>query len=292
MKILEFNEFFPSGKNFTKYLRKLGHKVHFMKNRTKEKIPDRDYDIVHAHYAIQLSTLRLLSLERNVGKKIVLHLRGSDVRKLTFKYKPILWFEKLRSDLILYSTPDLAQHTNGIWIPNFADFDEFKPKGKPVYDDRIAVFVSSVSKPDWTKNMSLIHKLIKSMENEYKFDFIEGVSHKNIPKVIRKYPLVFGQLSGSYGNCEIEAMSCGIPTVFYVSPRILPMIGFENPSLENIELNKIIKFIRTHIGDTSFGKKQRKFIEKYHNPIKVTKNLIKIFEDLLAGNVPACDRQW
>lgn len=284
MKILEFSNWsFYSVENLVKYLRKLGEDVDWIRFKTEDEVPkEDDYDIVHTHYAIQMPVIK--TFFKRFGKKTVLHLRGSDVRKLSLLYKPILFFEKMRSDLVFFSTPDLAQYTNGVWIPNFADFETFKPEGNPVYDDRIAVFASN----QWTKNRELVKKIVLSL-NEFKFDFVENIPHSAIMDTLRKYPLVIGQLSGSYGMSEIEAMSCGIPTVFYTSPRITSMIGSEIPSLENLDLDYIKDFIQTHIGDMSFGKKQRKFVEKYHNPIEITKIVIKIFKNLLEGDIPICD---
>ena len=278
MRILELNDEFPITDNFTKYLRKLGHEVDYIRrNVTREKIPSKKYDIIHVHYALNLSTIRFF-LGKKVSRNIVLHLHGSDVRNLPLKYRLILEFEKFRAKLVLFSTPDLAQWTNGLWIPNIIDFEKFKVINKPVYKNRVLVHVSKHP----IKNMELIHRVVQELK-EFKFDFLEGVPYKKVPNIIKKYPLVLGQLSGSYGASELEAMACGIPTVFYVSPRIKPMIGCETPSLASLNLRYIVRFIRKHIGDLNFGRKQRKFVERFHHPLKITRLLVQIFEGIVKG---------
>lgn len=292
MKILELNDLGPV-KNFTKYLRKFGHEVdHIRRNKIKEKIPNKKYDIAHIHYGVNLSTLKFF-LNKKIAKKIVIHYHGSDVRDISnlkqYYFKPLIMLEKLRSDLVLFSTPDMSQYTEGVWVPNFADFDLFKPKGKPIYSNRIMVF----HKHSWAKNKGLIQRIIKLKSKDYKFDFINGqINHSEIPNLIRKYPLVLGQMGGSYGLCEIESMSCGIPSVFYTSPRIASLTGGNYPSLETLELKKISKFIDEHINDLSFAKKQRKFVETFHNPEKITKTMIKMFEDILNDNISKVDRKY
>lgn len=174
-------------------------------------------------------------------KQLVVHCHGTDIREnLSNKYRNLTLSALHRANLIFYSTPDLAEYvpkelkSKSYFIPNPVDVDLFKPAKKQ--HEGINIFV--LSKLDKTKGADKFLPLVEQLAKEKKVSRIFVMKHGNaLPNklpchekiqyldrltksemisLMQQQDIAIGQMQlGAIGMTELEALSCGIPTIAF-----------------------------------------------------------------------------
>lgn len=229
---------------------------------------------------------------RPVKATIVLH--GTDVRTLDNSFKSIMLRKTLlEADKLFYTTPDLKSIAEEIRVTASelmlpVDTEIFNPLGPTeVLSGEPAVFVPT--RLDHSKDGERIVSLIEYIIHEYPLSEIHVIedlrsdpswmarlkqiqpqsSIHYIPLISSRIKLadyyrgadvVIGQMRLGHGMTELEALSCGTPTVF--------VDHFLKYGCRSNELSSLIEFFDLVVNDSSFNKQKRSqglLISKQHD---------------------------
>jgi len=129
---------------------------------------------------------------------------------------------------------------------------------------------------------------VKQLQGSYDFEFrlIHGVSHSEALKAIRDCDIMVDQIIvGSHGLAALEAMAFGKPTLCYIKPSLVPTyppaLPIVNASKENIT-RVLAGLLKDRKKRHEIGRQSRAYVEKYHDAHKVARDLVTIYEELLA----------
>jgi len=235
-----------------------------------------DYDLYHFHCNSLLPRFMDISVWKSLGKKVIVHYHGSDVRGKK-KHLP-RWF----ADRIFVSTPDLLEYVpKAVWIPNPVDLENLPFVGcqKKMRSTKIVHATTS-----WAiKGTDRIVKAINELKREgYDIEFIliEDMPHVDAIEYYKQADIAVDQLkTGWYGMFAIECMALGKPVCVYIRKDLesfLPFMPVLNTSPKNVveNLRLLVEDAKTRI---QLGKKGREYVEKMHDSYKSTERLAKSY---------------
>ncbi|MCK4443230.1 MAG: hypothetical protein KAW09_01710, partial [Thermoplasmata archaeon] len=128
----------------------------------------RNSDLIHFHGGLGKVRARIAAVARNLGKKIVIHYRGSDLRE---SIRP--GFQHL-ADAIIVSTPDLKKLCkSATYIPN--PVDPLPSRRLPEFPLRIVNAHTSRYDKEKVKGTETIMRILRQLESEHGFEIIEVV---------------------------------------------------------------------------------------------------------------------
>ena len=138
------------------------------------------------------------------------------------------------------------------------------------------------------KGTDQILEALKKVKSEYELVLVEGKTHDEAMEIYSKADIVIDQISlGTYGVFAIEAMAMGKPVITYMSddmiermPDTLPIISSDFDSLPSV-VEKLINDPQLRYNKGVLG---RKYVERYHDHIKVTALLSKIYVGNIENN--------
>ena len=116
------------------------------------------------------------------------------------------------------------------------------------------------------------------------FLLIENMPHNDAMKLYQKADLLIDQLlAGWYGGLSVELMAMGKPVFCYIRESDLKFIPEEmQDDMPIINISKetlysVLKYYLTSGRDElrALGIKSRKYVEQWHDPIKITKKLAR-----------------
>jgi glycosyltransferase involved in cell wall biosynthesis len=207
-----------------------------------------EYDVVVASSRLAWVMGALAKLERK--SKLVSILMGSDIRRLETVQpaKRALFKMGLKaSDYVYYASPDTYQQTKRLGVPfghlSFpVDTEVFSPGGDSVsMPGSPSVFVPTRLDADkgseaivrllryvlknypgarlyvvrWARAQDRLAALLKSAERD-RIDLLEFIPRRELPRYYRGASVLVGQMRYGFGSMiEMEAISCGLPAVFY-----------------------------------------------------------------------------
>lgn len=228
-------------------------------------------DVVHVHGYFPPKGLRFIAWFR---RPMVLHFVGTEVR--TGRWKAMAPF----GDAILLSTPDLKRGCpGGSYLPN-----PLAPHGitaDPRPDFRIVN--AHAGHASAAKGTDRIREAVNTvLQEEPGAEFVEvtNTPHDVALRIYASCDLAVDQLVvGWYGLFATECMSMGIPTLGYVDRSI------EEPNPVYPVNDELEDTIRRFIHDTEFrrsvGRRQRKFVLAQHDPIRLARRTLALYESLL-----------
>lgn len=263
-----------------------------------------EYDIFHFHFGTSLtldhSDLPLLKM---LGKKIVMHYWGSDVRRISVAQKtnPYVRVKNFDEIQIIKQIKNISMYIEDCIVADYELYQyvkEFFPKVHflpQVIDlERYPMGITSNKRPLIVhapthadcKGTEFILKAIEKLQQEHDFDFqlVQGMSHDKAKEIYQKADLIIDQiLAGAYGLLALEGMAMGKPVVCWISeymqdkyPKELPLIS-ANP-------DTIISVLRDVLANSDMlpqiGKQGRKYMEKYHDAKIVANQLNLIYQGL------------
>jgi glycosyltransferase involved in cell wall biosynthesis len=128
--------------------------------------------------------------------------------------------------------------------------------------------------------LEVCHKL-KREGYPINLQLLENIPHSRIYDYFIHSDIVIDQLlCGWYGGLAVEAMACKKPVLSYIREQDLDNFVPFKEDIPVINTNKetlyqnLISLIEDKNKCNKIGKKSRKFVEKYHNPKKIAKDLI------------------
>jgi glycosyltransferase involved in cell wall biosynthesis len=235
-----------------------------------------DYDILHFHYFSVLPFGLDLPLWKMLGKKIVFHYHGDDIRNkgegmLSRKY----------AGTALVSTPDLlAWSPRARWTPNPIDLKKYSYIGVEDYERKLRiVHAPSVPKVKGTEYVVKAVEDLKAEGYEIELDLVKNMPHQEAVEHYKQADIVVDQLLvGWYGVFAIECMALGKPVCVYIQedlksylPKAPPLVA-TSPRDLSVDLRRLIEdeALRSRIGKTA-----RVFVEQVHDADKIAKYLVK-----------------
>jgi glycosyltransferase involved in cell wall biosynthesis len=244
----------------------------------------KEYDIIHAHSGINWKRLDYIAIRKLLRKPMVIHYHGSEARLGYGLAYPDF------ADSKFICTPDLYK-----WVPdanlllNPIDFRpvNFPPPGVPT--------IIHMPTQRLKKGTELILKAIEELQDELEFNFIlvEGVTHAEAMKQLRKAHILIDQvvavadteILGLIGMTSLEAMSMGKVAVSHIDPEMLTY--YKGIPVINVEVSKdsIKEALRPLVKDydlcKEMGAKGRKYVRKEHSPISAAKKCEKIYREVI-----------
>lgn len=255
-------------------------------------------DLVHVHFGT-----RLEGLNRSPRRPFVVHYHGTDIR--SFYYDPTLrsriqWGAD-NAAAVLYSTPDLKEHAeaaraDAIYLPNPVDSAEL-PDWTPA-DEPTVVFASrwEISKGG-NRQLEVLKAVREAVGPAVRIeglDWGDGAKEARalgatlVPKMPKASYLrwlseahcVMGQLSGSLGMSELQALGIGVPLVaplkkgFY--PGAVPVLG--GPTTE--VLAQQVKSVLSDPEAAALSLQARHWIDANHAPSVSVERLAGIYREL------------
>ena len=135
------------------------------------------------------------------------------------------------------------------------------------------------------KGTKKIINIIKSLENEYPVELVllKEMKHNEVIKIKSTCDIMIDQLGElGYGYSSLESMAMGIATCTELTSeyeKFIPDHPFINVN-ENSLREKVIQLIKDREFRTEKGLEGRKWVEKYHDGVKVVKSMIEKYKKL------------
>lgn len=183
-----------------------------------------DYDVFHFHGSTVLPRMMDLAIWKSIGRGIILHFHGSDIRGVGVRDGFIRY-----ADDIIVATPDLLKWCpSGTYIPNPIDLSQYpfigvdhKPKSEAV---NIVHAPSSRLKKGTHHFVEAVERL-KSEGYNVRLIIVEDLPHKQALEIYKEADIITDQLLvGWYGMFAIECMALGKPVCTYVSDDLQEFI--------------------------------------------------------------------
>ncbi len=262
------------------------------------------YDIFHFHFGHSLLPFNLdLPILKLLGKKVFMEYHGSDIRrpsvfkeKNKFAYSINQEIEKksfLKQrrisryvDGIIVHDHELKEHLFDFGVkihilPLRIDLTNYKVSLPKVQNETICI-VHAPSKKE-IKGSNIIIETVEELKEFYNIDFklVYNMPHEKALRIYQKADLIIDQLRiGSYGMLSIEAMAMGKPVICYLREDLISLFPCIPPIINANETNlkeKIEFLIKNPDIRQSLGIQSRKYVEEYHDSIKVAEKCIEIY---------------
>jgi len=182
---------------------------------------------------------------------------------------------------------------DALYVPIAIDLDYWRPVDKipsehllpdPKGSIRILhPFENAKTRGD-QKGTKFIKKAADELRDEghkIEFVFVDNVPFESMKYYYQQADIVVVQLlMGTYSGVSVEAMAMGRPVVCYLNKDALRLMPKDNP-IVNANLDTIKDTLKKLIEDKNMrenlGIKSRKYIEEYHNAIKLAQQYIDLY---------------
>lgn len=263
------------------------------------------FDIFHFHFNTSIMpNLEDIPLLKQCNKKIFMHNWGTDVRLLS-RAKQLFPYAKSKNEdelSILRNIQYLANYIDDCIVADAELYEYIKDYYNRVHFVRQALDLS-LYKPDPTfefrktkpvivhaptasdfKGTDNVNAVIEQLKLKYDLEYklVQNLSHEEAKEVYRSADIIIDQLHGNgHGMFSIEAMALGKPVITSISefmadfyPKDLPIIS-ANPNNLEIKVEQLIKDYEMRI---ELGRRGRKYVEKYHDHVKIAIDLFKVYK--------------
>jgi glycosyltransferase involved in cell wall biosynthesis len=169
-------------------------------------------------------------------------------------------------------------------VPQRIELDRFLPNFPDPAKQRPLIIHAPTHRA--IKGTEYVMDAVEDLQSKYSFDFrlIEGMKHSEAKRLYENADVVVDQLRlGTYGIFAVESMALGKPVITYIRE------DFKNsypPSLpiQSASRDTIRDALELIIADGSLrhnlGIKGRKYVEEYHDSIKIAERLRSIYQGL------------
>lgn len=278
------------------------------------------YDVIHIHFSSLLTDdgREILYLKK-MGKIIVFHFRGCDLREKTKnnrlnpdlnccqecdyptgccendRQRQRISLAKQYADLLFVTTPDLldfmpeAEH-----IPFVAPDEKDLARIAPAKRDFDIFRVVTSSNHDSIDGTVYIRKAVSRLADEG--ESIELVEVKKTPyqealAIYKSADIYIGKLRmGYYNNANIETLMMGVPNMCYIRGKFLEKIPDCPIIITRPE--SVYETLKSYLHQREklreIGKKGPGFVKKYHDPVKVSQMMIKRYKSIIKQRT-SCD---
>jgi hypothetical protein len=264
----------------------------------------RRFDLFHYHYGLSVfPRFRDLELLRSIGKPIVMHHWGSDVRMASVvgSRNPYVYTaDSPPEDEIRGSLQTLGRYVSDAIVQDHEVLPYVKPYYRRVHVVPLAIDLARfpVQYPSETEaNPLILHaptnkefkgtadveRAISELQGLYPFRYvrIENMSHEEAVRMYRDADIVIDQVRcGSYGLFSVEAMAYGKPVIAYIRPDLAETFG---PRLPIVSANPdtlrdaLEGLLRSPGKRRQLGIAGRKYAEERHDSRKVAEQLLGVY---------------
>jgi hypothetical protein len=158
------------------------------------------------------------------------------------------------------------------------ELDEYTPNFK-INDTLKIVHIPSDDGIKGTKFVLESINILKKQNISFEFELIKNISHQKTIELIKNCDILIDQMTaGWYGLISIEAMALGKTVICYIRDELynyLPDLPIINLNPDNLAKG-LKKLILEKDKLSEFGKAGRVFVEKYHDHIKNSADMLKI----------------
>jgi len=239
------------------------------------------FDTFHFHggesffwRSLDLPILKLL------GKKVVIHFHGSEIRNSNGIARRNFYFLQRNSHKFVVATPDLLEFVPGaIYLPDSVDEGWFskEEESKKGREEFVIVHAPTSRALKGTKHIIAACVGLKKRGYRIKLILLEQINRQEIRRFYEKADVFVDQLLiGWYGVAAIENMALGNPVIAYIDRDLkkefapdLPIINATKETIEGI-LEDLIK-------RKSYLNSQRKMFRDYtiknHHPLSNAEKL-------------------
>lgn len=167
------------------------------------------------------------------------------------------------------------------------DITQIKPQRKIKKNQKIMILHAPSNRK--VKGTEYVIKTVKKLSKKYPVELVlvENLTFIEATKKYAEADIVIDQLNvGWYGGFAVEAMAYGLPVVCYLRPEDMdkyvpfqdeiPIINTYGQTLEEA-IEPLIKNVKLR---REIGRKGRHFVEKYHDPLKIARETIKVYRNL------------
>jgi SAM-dependent methyltransferase len=272
----------------------------------------RRYDVFHFYYGKSILPFYLdLPILKLLGKKIFFTFQGSDIRRRGYfskhfgvdiykdckelthkKFFDIFRFLRLKIALFFANktfvlNPDLKLISPSSELLPYANInleEWISTKQKKQRNYLIILHAPTNRGIKGTKYLIETISRLKKEGYSVELKLVEGVEHNRVKKIYDDADIVVDQLLiGWYGGFAVEAMALGKPVVCYLNESLFHLVPWAkeipivNASLTTL-YDKLKWLIENPQERERLGEEGRKFVEKWHNPIKIAKKIIEFYE--------------
>lgn len=268
------------------------------------------YDIFHLHFGESFfSDGRDLPILTSLGKKLIVHHRGSEARILPIarsapnRYVRVkrTWSESgIRARLARLSAyaqhviiPDRemlpyvsAYYRHVHIIPHAIDCEAFTPQYPAPAPVEMPLVVHAPSHRG-VKGTEYVLAAVRRLQRRgvrFRFQLVEGMSHDEAKRLYSQATIIIDQLRiGSYANLSMEAMALGKPVICYIRddlrrrfPPELPIVN-ANPDTIYDVLGSLLAMPEQW---ALLGRQGTAYVKRYHHADDIARSLIKLYHKL------------
>lgn len=275
------------------------------------------YDVFYFFWGVSLLNIwRFHNLDLPVikflGKKIIIHFRGTDVVNIHY-YKPLLanrmgaemdhgiprsrpdQIRKIKTwekyaDHILVSTPDLLfVSPRAVLSPQIIRISDWVSYQKKTYtyDKEVVIRVAHAPTRRHTKGTDTVIEVVQALkEDGYNIELvlIENVPYKEMQPLLAQCDIGIDQLvHGWYGKIAVEMMALGLPVICFIDDNLrkpesdLPLI--------NADISSLKRVLRDTISNPALrqkaGEKGIKYVQQHHDADTEAVNLLRMLNLLI-----------
>lgn len=273
------------------------------------------FDIFHFHNSLTFfSDYRDMRILHDLGKRVVMHHRGNDVRfsqagargsQFANPYvytgnslpdeaidRNLRIFAKY-VDLVLVQDYELYGYVKDYYervivLPRLIQVDRI-PVRLPPMKKRIPLLVHAPTDRSF-KGSEAILRTVRELQLrlKFKFVFIEHMPHRKAMHYLAQADIVIDQiLCGAYGNVSVEAMAAGKPVIAYIRPdlvdtypRGLPVVSANPDTLKEV-LAQLLLAPELRI---KLGQQGRMYAEEHHDARMVARQLLSLYHSMTNRN--------
>lgn len=266
------------------------------------------FDVLHFHYAATfLQGGSDLPLNQRLGKKMVMHHWGNDVRThavasvnnpyvYTDDSPPAEQVHATLSKLSRYIEhaivqdyevyPYVAPYYEHVHVVPIAFAARSRKPRYPLLTESCPLIIHAPTNPLF-KGTVYIEKAIEKLKDEgmsFRYQRVEKMNNAQAVALYGQADIVVDQiLCGSYGMLAVESMSLGKPVVGYIREDLKQTFP-ENPPILSANPDDIYDVLKDLITNprlrSEAGQRGRSYAVKYHDTAVVTGQLIDIYNQL------------
>jgi hypothetical protein len=139
-----------------------------------------------------------------------------------------------------------------------------------------------------TKGTPAVLAAVEKLRATHQFDFrlVHGLPHSEAMDLVRRCDVFLDQfVVGDFGLAALEAMAFGKPTVCYIRPSLAAVYPPDFPMVNATQEN-LADVLKGLLDDAerrrNLGRQSRAYVEKHHDARKIARQLVAIYEELLA----------
>ena len=269
------------------------------------------YDVFHFHFHTTFANGHQdLTLLKALGKKIVFHLHGCDIRdprrarvehplsactECTFNCMVPVKLrlpEVLRrfADAVVVSTPDLLEYVDGaVYIPNPVDLAPWEALRKEQMvtrnsdDDLVVVHAPTNREIKGTRHIVAAIERLQGEGLPFQLRIYEGIAQEELRRLYATADLAIDQLMvGWFGVFAIELMALGIPVVARIREDlqgIHPDLPIEHADPTTLT-ETLRKLLLSPDRRADLAERGPAYVRAHHNPATISQQFLELYERL------------